>query len=172
MREYILEHNGVSEIRRCPERGPDGVPDESRSLSSNPLSFGNLRSIDVGGEGLSRVQHCRGHDHQVLRAGEPDGQMRSKTWKVYGRLSSLQGRHRPQRRQRRHRQCEDQENNPICGLVSNRIQSGNQLPATHRRPWYVSLHKRSSLCLSSIFSFRGRPGQSYQSCMHVIQHNR
>merc|ERR1711910_315572 len=47
---------------------------------------------------------------------------------VHGLLSPLQGRRRPQGRQCRHRDHQDQEEHPVRGLVSYWIQGWHQLP--------------------------------------------
>ena len=58
--------------------------------------------------------------------------MRSPSWQVHGLLHVVQGRRGAQGRQRRHRHNQDQEDDPVRGLVSHRVQGWNQLPAANR----------------------------------------
>merc|ERR1711994_330728 len=72
---------------------------------------------------------------------------------VHGLLSPLQGRRRPQGRQCRHRDHQDQEEHPVRGLVSYWIQGWYQLPASHHHP-------------------RWGPSEGGPSCLHALQHPR
>ena len=52
----------------------------------------------------------------------PVGEMRSSSWKIHGVLSPVPWRRRPQGCQRCHRHHQDQEDDPICRLVSHWLQ--------------------------------------------------
>uniref|UniRef100_A0A8B9SLG1 Uncharacterized protein n=1 Tax=Anas platyrhynchos TaxID=8839 RepID=A0A8B9SLG1_ANAPL len=135
-----------------PECRPDRVPDQPGALPSHPLPLGHLRPRHLCGEGLPRAA-VGGRDHQlVLRAGQPDGEVRPSARQVHGVLPAVPRRRGAQGRQRRHRHHQDQAQHPVRGLVPHGLQGGHQLPAAHR-------------------GAGGGPGQGAARRLHAEQHH-
>merc|ERR1712106_1124611 len=83
--DCLLNHR-LPPIRRCVERGLDRVPDQLGALPPNPLPPRHLRPGHLGREGLPRAAlGCRDHQ-RVLRARQPDGQVRPASRQVHGLL--------------------------------------------------------------------------------------
>ena len=91
-------------------------------LPQNPLPAGDLRSDHLRGEGLPRGLVRVGDHQRLLRAGQLHGEVRPQAREVHGLLHALQGRRGPQGCQCCHRCHQDQEEHPVCGLVSNWFQ--------------------------------------------------
>ncbi len=65
----------------------------------------------------------RAADHaDVLHARVSNGQVRPGRRQVHGRVPAVQGRRRPEGRQRRHRGNQAEEDDRLCHLVPDRIQ--------------------------------------------------
>jgi hypothetical protein len=70
-----LLHYRIPPLRRRPQRRSQRVPDQSSSLSSDPLPHGHLRAGHLGREGLPR-EDGGGRDHKgLLRAQQSDGEV-------------------------------------------------------------------------------------------------
>ena len=64
-------HHRLPALRRCPQRGPDRVPDQPGALPTYPLPSRHLRSRHLRREGLPRAA-VGVRDHQrLLRALQP-----------------------------------------------------------------------------------------------------
>merc|ERR1712036_141451 len=84
----LIDHR-LAPIRWCPQRRSHRVPDQLGTLPTNPLPARHLRTGHLRREGLPRAAlRCRDHQ-RVLRARQPDGQVRPPTRKVHGLLYAL-----------------------------------------------------------------------------------
>jgi len=145
-------HHGVAAVRRRAERRPDRVPDEPGAVPAHPLPAGHVRAGHIGREGVPRAA-VRGRDHQrLLRAGQPDGQVRPAARQVHGVLHAVPRRRGAEGRERRDCHHQDQADNRVRRLVPDRVQGGHQLPAAHR-------------------GAGRRSGQGPAGRVHVVQHN-
>ena len=70
-----LLHHDLSPLRRSPERGSDGVPDQPGVLPPYPLPSGHVRSRHLGGEGLPRAAEHTGDHQRLLLASQSDGEV-------------------------------------------------------------------------------------------------
>lgn len=121
-RPDCLLHHGLVEVRWSPERRPHRVPDEPGPLSQDPLPSGDLCTNSLHREGLSRAAHRDGADVRLLRACHANGQVQPTEREVYGVLSAVQRGCGTQRRQREHRDDQNEKGDSIRRLVSYRVQ--------------------------------------------------
>ena len=123
-----VEHHRLASFRWSPQRRLERVPDQPGALPQDPLPARHLCSDNLQREGFPRaVVRCR-NNQLLLRAVQPDGEMRSTPWQVHGLLSALPRRCCAEGREQCHRDHQDKEVHPVRRLVPDRIQSWHQLP--------------------------------------------
>ena len=105
-----------------------------------PICSGQWRSSGTredlrfysSGQSLARSLFRSRHHHGVFRAGQSNGQVWSAQRQIHGLLSALPRRRGPERCQLCHLDDQNETNDSVRGLVSHRLQSGNQLSTPRR----------------------------------------
>ena len=105
-RSCVFDHR-IPSIRWFIERRSQRVPDQPCAIPTYPLPSCRLRSCRLGCQGIPRGQLRARNLHVVLRAEQPDGEVRPSQRKIHGHLLAVPWRCRPERRSPRRCHVED-----------------------------------------------------------------